>query len=58
MREFIFDLFTRCGKQEFKTGSIKIVAKNYDEASKKLSYNSNVPFHHFATVTSKLLTNL
>ena len=53
MKTFKFRLYIRTAqKQEFLVGSIDIAAKNYDVANKEFS-KKDIPFHHFATVTSK-----
>ena len=56
MRLFTFKLYVRTAQQqEFNTATKTIQAKNYDEARKQFS-KLDLPFHHFSTVESKLLT--
>lgn len=54
MKTFLYKLYIKTGTQEFLVNSIKIVAKNVDEANKILS-KKDIPFHHFSTV--QLLKN-
>lgn len=49
MKTFLYKLYIRTGTQEFLVNSIKIAAKNVDEANKMLS-KKDIPFHHFSTV--------
>lgn len=51
LKTFSYKLYIKTGTQEFLVNSIKIHAKNVDEANKILS-KKDIPFHHFATVES------
>jgi len=51
LKTFSYKLYIKIGTQEFLVNSIKINAKNVDEANKILS-KKDIPFHHFSTVES------
>lgn len=54
MRVFTFRMFTRVNSngQEFRVGTVKVTAKDYDSAQKEFS-RKDLPFHSFATVESE-----